>query len=382
MIERNSVALKDIYTDVKLVKVETKPTGTVRTELKSYSELFAQDQNVNTEHIEGRKVFCKAEMGMGKTCLMQKITHDWVKGIFTVFTIVFFISMKLVKPGEPIENIIIDQNSKLKGLKVSPEKLRAVMEKFGSRCLLIVDGFDEADSNRDEILKILKGEMLLACSVIVTARPHVETEIPVEVPLTFEVLGFQEHKAKEYVSKRFQDKNKVKRVLKFLKTNFEQKDHKSVNPLIVLFVCFLAEKESIKLSRRKVKVAEVYFLVIQCIYVTFLNRYEKSFSPDDFKAVFRRVGTLAWQTLIKGQKFRQKHEILDQAGDDIFRYGFLVGFEDDQLQHDVTADIVVTFLHRTIEEFFVSFHCVDNLGAGHTVEDLLGNHSKLPILTN
>ena len=188
------------------------------------------------------------------------------------------------------------------------------MEKFGSRCLLIVDGFDEADSNRDEIIKILKGEMLLACSVIVTARPHVETEIPVEVSLTFEVLGFQKNKAKEYILKRFRDKNKVKRVLKFLEKNFERKDHKTVNPLIVLFVCFLAEKDSIRLSRRNVEVAEVYFLVIRCIYITFLKRNEKKFSPDDFELVFRRVGTLAWQTLIKGQKFRQKHEIVDQAG--------------------------------------------------------------------
>ena len=96
MIERNSVALEDIYTDVKLVKVETKPTGTVRTELKSYSELFAQEHNDNSENIEGKRVFCKAEMGMGKTCLMHKITHDWVKGIFKMFTIVFLISMKLV----------------------------------------------------------------------------------------------------------------------------------------------------------------------------------------------------------------------------------------------------------------------------------------------
>ena len=59
----------------------------------------------------------------------------------------------------------------------------------------------------------------------------------------------------------------------------------------------------------------------------------------------------------------------------------MVGYEDDQLQHNETADIVITFLHRTIEEFLVSFHCIDNLGKGQRLGDLLGNHSKLPIVT-
>ena len=116
---------------------------------------------------QGKKILFTADPGMGKTSLMKKIIYDWVKGIFTVFTIVFFVSVKLVKSGHPIENIIIDQNPKLKGLKVSPQKLRALLENFGNQCLLIFDGFDENDSNKDEILKILRGEELLACSVIV-----------------------------------------------------------------------------------------------------------------------------------------------------------------------------------------------------------------------
>ena len=57
-----------------------------------------------------RKVLVKGRVGHGKSTLAKKITYDWAKGLFKRFSIVFFISMKLVKPGDSIENMIIDQN--------------------------------------------------------------------------------------------------------------------------------------------------------------------------------------------------------------------------------------------------------------------------------
>ena len=66
----------------------------------------------------GEKVLAKGDPGMGKTTWCKKVTWDWAKGLFTAFSVIFFVSLKLVKPGAAIHNIIIEQNPYMKGLKM------------------------------------------------------------------------------------------------------------------------------------------------------------------------------------------------------------------------------------------------------------------------
>ena len=74
---------------------------------------------------------------------MKKITFDWANMDFDTMSLVFFAALKFVKPGEAIENAIVGKTYGLKGLNVTPGKVRKILEKFGSRCLLILDGLDE-----------------------------------------------------------------------------------------------------------------------------------------------------------------------------------------------------------------------------------------------
>ena len=48
--------------------------------------------------------------------------------------------MKLIRPGQTIENIIIDQTPVVEGLGVDEQKLCKILKDFGSRCLIILDG--------------------------------------------------------------------------------------------------------------------------------------------------------------------------------------------------------------------------------------------------
>ena len=58
-------------------------------------------------------------------------------------SIVFYVALKLSKPDDPIENVIVRDTYGLKWLRVTPGKVRKILEKFGSKCLLILDGLDE-----------------------------------------------------------------------------------------------------------------------------------------------------------------------------------------------------------------------------------------------
>ena len=86
------------------------------------------------------------------------------KGLFTAVSIVFFVFLKLVRPDDAIENVIIEQNPLLKGSGISQQKLNGVFQSFGNKCLLILDGLDEHahgehDNNltfNEDVLKIIK----------------------------------------------------------------------------------------------------------------------------------------------------------------------------------------------------------------------------------
>ena len=45
----------------------------------------------------------------------------------------FFVALKFVKPDKAIENVIVGKTYGLKGLNVTPGKVRKILEKFGSK---------------------------------------------------------------------------------------------------------------------------------------------------------------------------------------------------------------------------------------------------------
>ena len=103
---------------------------------------------------------------MGKTTLSKRIAWDWAKGNFAEISIVFFVLLKLVKPGDTIESVIIKQTPVLEGMHVTRDRLSGIFEKFGDRCLLILDGLDEhALGQNEDVHKIIRGAKCLNCNV-------------------------------------------------------------------------------------------------------------------------------------------------------------------------------------------------------------------------
>ena len=72
---------------------------------------------------KGQKIFLIGKTGTGKTALGKKLAYDWANGVFTAFAIVFFISLKSVKPGDSLEAIIMDQIPDLNTLNLTETNL-------------------------------------------------------------------------------------------------------------------------------------------------------------------------------------------------------------------------------------------------------------------
>ena len=148
-----------------------------------------------------RKVLVKGRLGHGKSTLAKKIAYDWAKGLFKCFSIVLFISMKLVKPGDSIENMIIDQCG-LGDLNFTPQKVKGILDKFGQDCLVIIDGLgDHTLKNNEEVLRIVHNEKV-NFNFLVTLS---ETNFPENIDEYFETIsqvqGFNGSDIKSVVEK-------------------------------------------------------------------------------------------------------------------------------------------------------------------------------------
>ena len=207
----------DLYSELTLEKLENKPFEYQRQKLDTYKDLFTdQGQSEKRRKAPSKKILFKGEPGMGKTTLVKKVAWDWAKGIFTAVSIVFFVFLKLVNPGDAIENVIIDQTPVLEGLDVTGSKVKQILDKFCPRCLLILDGLDEhALGQNEDVIRIMKGQKYLFCNIILTSRPHSTRDIQKYFQTVVSVEGFTYSEAEKFASRILSDRHKIDQVLRF-----------------------------------------------------------------------------------------------------------------------------------------------------------------------
>ena len=297
----------------------------------------------------------------------------------------FFVYLKFVKPEDVIENIIIKQNPFITGLHITERKIEVILTKFGSRCLLILDGLDEhlLGSNKD-VVKIIIGEKYLDCNIILTSRPHSTRAIEKYFSNIAKVEGFTKNKAEQFASKILTDRKKITTVLNFKpidESNFESEEVPIYKcPILLSFMCLLARENDIDLANKNMHIGEIYTRMVRCLYKKYLIRKDLNFDADQFQTAVASIGKLALKTLLSGNPLLQRSDVIKKVGLDIFDYGLLIGPEEGHmLIRDETADIFVTFPHRSVQEFLGSFSFVCMLDKGKDIQSILGDNCNKPI---
>ena len=103
------------------------------------------------------------------------------------------------------------------------------------------------------------------------------------------------------------------------------------------------------------------------------------FKMSNFTDMLRSVGKIAFDTLLVSNPLLKRSDVVREVGNEPFDYGLLIGHEDFRLIRDETADIFLTFPHRSLKEFLGAFYFILMLNYGVSIESLLGSSAKKPI---
>ena len=376
-----AVDMDDLYTELSLEKIHKKLLEKERKTLENYKELFAWHNPGMLKYIDiryysphpfpMRKILIKGGPGMGKTSLSKKIAWDWAKKLFVKVSIVFFVFLKLVKPSDFIEDAIVQQTRKFQKKHIERKKLINILEHFGHRCLLILDGYDECALGLNEKLTdILSGLKFKNCNIILTSRPHSIVDIEEYFDTIVSVEGFTSNEARKFASRIVPDKEKVEQVLNFNPAG-ERSDRPVHNvPILLSFLCLLVREDNTDLSDKEISMGEIYFRMVQCLYKKFTIRKGIKFEKGSLITVLMSIGKLALGTLLSGKSELERSQIIEQVGEEVFEYGLLIGEDGFSLTRDMTVDTLVTFPHRSLQEFLGAFYFVLSLGKEQVVNDV------------
>ena len=185
--------------------------------------------------------------------------------------------------------------------------------------------------------------------------------------------GFNREQAEKFASSILVDRRKVGAVLQYSPSGWE---YLYVCPIIFLIVCVLVKNETIVLGSKTFCNGELYFKLVRFLYVKYTKQKGMEYETEHLVELIKKLGKLAWETLKSGNGLLRRSKVIKEIGEKAFEYGLLIGNEDFRLVgHDI-ADILVTFPHRTLQEFLGSYYFVLRLGEGCSLESLLGSDCK------
>ena len=293
------VDMNKLYTELTLEKIENELLGLKMVTLQSYEEMFKS---------KGRdKILIKGDPGMGKTTLLKKVGWDWARGEFKLYSIVLFVFLKFVQPGDSIENVIMKQNPELEGLGITAEKLCTILDRFSDRCFLILDGLDEHGLGQNlDVLKIIRNSKLLRCGIVVSSRPHSTRKVESDFPTCIRVDGFNNEQAERFISNFFIDKSRIEEIMKFKPSDSRENFPIQQCPILLSFFCVLVAEQEIDLSDKTISMGDIYTRLVKCLYKKFTIRKGIKFKLDDFLQVLKSVGKLALATLKSNNPLLEK----------------------------------------------------------------------------
>ena len=353
--------LNEIFTRLKILNKE-KTRGTLTDdEITNMTAIFRP----HPDRPKPRILLIEGEPGMGKTTYSQKLAYDWENKqdewdtSFPSIEVLLLLRCNDVKSGiwEAIDDQLlpddIDEQAK--------ENFFKYIRENQAKCLLLLDGLDEADSFKlDMYYALVQSKLLPACHIVITSRHEVGKKVRPYCDAMWEIVGFTKEDAESFIRKYFKGKEHLAKELikRILRSNYsvlttghplETLGELTKNPLNTALLCCLFEDfEGVLPTSR----SELYVEIV----VFVLRRYEeknrlKSSNKDLISGYMEELlllGSFALESLLEGESYFVK----DEDTVKLINFEFLSFQQGGAKRKPCTR---CAFLHKSFQEFFAGF---------------------------
>lgn len=345
----------------------TRPETTIRCE-----EIF-QPLSVKGQPI--RTVMTTGVAGIGKTVLTQKFTLDWAEDkanqdIHFMFPLTFRELNKLEGKTLSLLDLIH---------MFFPETKEAEILKFEDvQVAFILDGLDECrlplDFQNNQILteasqrasadviltNLIKGKLLPFARLWIMTRPAAASQVPPEcVDLLTEVRGFTNAQKKEYFTKRFRNKDLVRRVIGHIKTSRSLYIMCHIPIFCWITATVLEQTSEGEQLPRTLTEMYIHFLVVQSRLKAV--KYEEEAETEllwslETRRMIRSLGKLAFMQLLKGNLIFYESDMTECNVDVKVASVYSGVFTQVGESGGIYLDKVFCFVHLSVQEFLAALY--------------------------
>ena len=335
---------------------------------------------------KGRVCIINGAPGVGKTRLTLKLRRDWAdKQLLNDFHLVLYIPLR-----EPIARLSenVDELLDYFGENCNEGDRDLIKKQHGEGVLFILDGWDElrpsCRGDSQFFPKLIKGNLLPGCSIIVTSRPGASLDIYYHANQVIEILGFGRNQVEEYIQAYFNKKDDASKLISDLQKypNVASTCYVAINLAIVCHVYNALDNNLPK------TLTEVYKWFIIHTVLRYLQKRKVAeeideelpllestkdfFESNDFdetvkntfkdseslKDTLQKLGKLALSGLEANDLCFSRDDLVETCSLDSHDHQF-DGFgllKPVQISHTAGSKSYYHFLHLSIQEFIAAFH--------------------------
>ena len=342
--------LKNVRKNTLYGRVDEMLTGKTKIEISDILKPLENGKPVSLAFVEGPP-------GIGKSTLAWELSRRWDRKQCDL-AVLLRLREREVQQIENITDLFphLDQD-------LQKSVAKDVLGREGKGVLFILDGYDELPSDLRKqglLFKLLKGEVLPECSVLVTSRPSATRDLyracRPQIQRNVEILGFMQESVELYASSVLSSEpDMLSDFLQFISASKTP----SINSLMYIPLNAAIVVEIYRSSRRKgCAIPQTMTQVYKQLCLTLLEHYVYNIDPQNDATIvefsdlpsachtqFKKLAQLAFEQF-------EQNNIVFSLPEKFVHFGFL-----DSIQALYGGcRVSYNFLHLTVQEFLAAYH--------------------------